>query len=260
MANFSDIVEEYNKIKDTPEVTDPLRTNQDYKVIGKSADLVEKRQQYLPTKEAHFKLEQKLSKMFDKSSRAGASSTLGGLVMPNGRQIFKEFHDNYTGTGRFQPQKAPDKVEFKDDGPKIDPYPHRVILYERCMDCCERVDLNNFVPDMTFVPSGDKLNPVAAAKWSSVSIKPGTVLCYMFCMKCPTDKAIKLRAIKHDPVKSQLLIGMAPDGKPWTMADKESQAFLAEHAGRISDNVFQQIKHHRDLKSNDIFYGNCRID
>jgi hypothetical protein len=260
MPNFSDIVEQYNQIKGTPEITDPLRTNQEYKVIGKSADIEEKRRKYLPNGQIHYRLQQKLSTMFDKSSRAGPQSTLGGLVMPNGRQIFKEFHDNYTGTGRFKPQTAPDKVTFKEDGPKIDPFPHRVILYERCMDCLERVDLNNFVPDMTFVPPGDKLNPITAAKWASVSIKPGTILCYMFCMKCPTEKARKLNAIKHDPIKSQLIAGLDPHGKPWTVADKESQAFLAEHGGRVSDNVFQQIKYHRDLKSNDIFYGNARLD
>jgi hypothetical protein len=259
MTDFAEIALEYDKIKNTPEVTDPLRTSQEYKTVGIAADILEKRQKYLPDAKSHYKLQDKLSRMFDKSSRAGAKSTLGGLVMPNGRKIFSEFHDNFTGTGRFQPEKAPDKVTFKDDAPKIDPYPHRVIFYERCMDCLERVNLDDFIPDMTFVPPADKLNPIAEAKWRSVDIKPGTVICYLFCTKCPTEKAKKLRAIKHDPVKSQLLIGIAPDGKPWTMADKESQAFLAEHAGRVSDNVFQQIKYHRDLKSNDIFWGNARL-
>jgi hypothetical protein len=260
VPDFADIASEYEKIKDTPDVTATLRTNQEYKATGKAADLLEKRQKYLPDASTHYKLQDKLSKMFDKSSRAGAKSTLGGLVMPSGQKIFREFHDNYTGTGRFKPQKAPDKVAFKEDGPKIDPYPNRVILYERCMDCLERVDLNNFIPDMTFVPPGEHLNPIAAEKWRSVDIKPETLICYFFCMKCPTERAKKLRAIKHDPIKSKFIIGMGPDGKPMTMADKECQAFLAEHAGRISDNVHQQIKYHRNLKSNDIFWGNARID
>lgn len=263
MTDFSEIVEQYNQIKDTPEVTDTLRTSDKHKasarVAGGAADSLQKRQRYLPDAESHYKLEDKYSKMFDKSSRAGAKSTLNGLVLPSGRKNFSDFHDNFTGTGRFKPQKAPDKVQFQEKAPKIDPYPNKVILYERCPDCCERVDKDNFIPGMTFVPNGETLSPQERQKWASVDIKPETLICYLFCVKCPTEKAKKLNQIKHDPVKSQFTIGVAPDGKPWTLADKESQEFLLEHTTRVSEAILNQVKYHRDLNSAGIFYGNADI-
>lgn len=261
MPNFNDIVEQYDKIKDKPEVTDPLRVRPGIK-RGLNADAEAKRQKFLPDAKAHYRLQDRLSRMFDKSSRAGAKTTLGGLVMPNGRKMFADFHDNYTGTGRFQKQVAPDKVLFPDNGPKIDPYPNKVILYERCMDCRERADRNNFIPAMTFVPTGEALNPMARSKWASVDIKPGTVLCYLFCVECPTKLAKEINRIKHDPIKSNLFVS-GPGGildKPISLAEKESQALVKQHGEYISDNVFQQIKYHRDLPETDVFYGNCKLN
>jgi hypothetical protein len=259
MPDFQDIIEQNEALKKTPGVTDLLRQKKNISK-GLAADSLQKRQQYLPDKETHARLQDKLSTMFDKTSRAGAKSSLHGLIMPGGRKMFTEFHDTYTGTGRYTPQKTPDKVVFDDKAPKVDPYPNKVILYERCAECCERVDMNNFIPAMTFIPAGEHLNPIARAKWAVVDIKPGTLICYLFCMSCPADSAAKLKKIKHDAVKSQFIIGMGPDGKPWTAADKECQEFLHVRTDKINDNIFTIIKQHRELKSNDIFYGNARID
>jgi len=259
MPNFSDIVEQYEKIKKSPEITDNLRVKE-YKTKGLAADILQKRQKYLPDQKTHAKLQAKLSTMFDKSSRAGAKSTLNGLILPSGRKMFSEFHDNFTGTGRFERKKAPDTVPFNDNGPKIDPNPNRVILYERCADCLERVDMNNFIPGLTFIPPEDEANPIVTSKWRSVDLKPGTVICYLFCTKCPEEAAKALKKIKHDPFKSRFFIGLGPTGEQQTMADKEAQDYLRARSGRISDNVFSQIKYHRHIKGSDIFFGSARLD
>lgn len=260
MPNFDEIKQEWEQIKDTPDAIGNTRTLENPLTNTQTADNLGNLQDALPDEEAHYQKQLHLTKLFDKTSRAGAKSKLNGMILANGRKMFAEFHDNYTGTGRFKPQVAPDKVDFKENAPKVDPYPHRVIMFDRCVDCREVVDLNNFHPDMTFIPPGDMLNPIAKAKWAAVDIKPGTLICYLFCMKCPSDAATAVQAIRHDPIKSKFIIGMGPDGKPMTLAQKEAHEYMSKRSAIISDNIFAEIKRHRDLKSNDIFFGNAKID
>lgn len=259
MPDFSDIALEYEKIKETPEVIDTLREKKNTINRGLTADSLNKRQDYLPDPQSHYRLQDKLSRMFDKSSRAGAKSTLGGLVMPNGRKMFAEFHDNYTGTGRIQPTKAPDKVLLPENGPQLDVKKPSVVLYERCVDCCERIDKDNCVPNMLFLPPGDLMSPAERSKWASVDIKPESVICYLFCVKCPTKVALEYKKIAHDPFKTKFIVWIGPDGKPVTAAEKESREFLTANSTRISNHVFEQIKHHRSLPDSDIFYGEAKL-
>ena len=256
MPDFADLALEYEKIKKTPEVIDSLRVKENPN--GNPADALQKRQRMLPDAKAHYKLQEKYTTMFDKSSRAGAKSKVGGLILPSGRKIFSEFHDNFTGTGRFKPQKAPDKVQLPEKAIKVDTKGPSVVLYERCMDCLERVDRDHCVPNMTFLPNGENMNEIARSKWQSVQITPGAVLCYLFCDKCPTEAAKHVKQILHDPFKSQLIIGIV-DGKPMTMAEKESKEYMAARGQRIEDNVFQQVKYHRDLPDSDIFYNEAKL-
>lgn len=259
MVDFADIALEYEKIKGTPEVTDALRIKKQ-KSRGLDADSEKKRQKYLPDKESHYKLQQKLSTMFDKSSRAGAKSSLGGLIMPNGQKMFSEFHDKFTGTGRYQPQTAPDKVIVPENAPRTDVKTPSVVLYERCMDCLERVDKDHCIPNMTILPPGDLMNDIARSKWNSVDIRPGSIICYLFCDKCPPKAAEVYKKISHDPFKSSFIVGVGPDGKPITMAQKESQEYLHAHSAKISDRVFEQIKYHRNFPDSDVFYGDAILN
>lgn len=259
MPDFADIAIEYDKIKNTKTELDELRVHENMGGGKARADAEEQRQKYLPSPEVHQKKVDELSLMFDKSSRAGAKSS-SGLIMPNGQKMFSEFHDKYTGTGRFKPQTAPDKVPLPRDNPNIDFKKPSVVLYERCMDCLERVDQGNCTPNMIFLPPGDKMNEIARAKWQGVSIKPGSVLCYLFCEKCPKEAALGAKKIMHDPVKCNLIIGVGADGKPITLAHKETQEYLSARSSRISDQVFEAIKYHRDMPQSDIFYGDAIIN
>lgn len=259
MTDFADIVLEYEKIKDTPDVLSDTRVK-DNSEKGISADSGQAVQSFLPDAETEAKLQDKLSTLFDKTSRSGAQSNLHGLILPGGRKNFADFHDNYTGTGRYTPQKTPDKVDFKTDAPKVDPYPHRVILFQKCGDCCQPIDKENFVPNMLPIPPGQILTPQEREKWASVDIKPETLLCYFFCMECPKQVAENLSRIQKDPIKSQIFVGFSPDGKQITLAEKEAQEYLRDRSARISTNVFNEIKYHRDIKDNDVFFGNSRID
>ena len=112
MTNFQEIEEQFNQIKDTPEALDDLRTSDAHKTTGTAADDTKLRQEVLPDAETHYRLQEKYGAMFDKSSRAGAKSKLHGLILPGGRKNFSDFHDNFTGTGRYKPQKTPEKFNF----------------------------------------------------------------------------------------------------------------------------------------------------
>ena len=168
MADFSDIQEQYNQIKDTPEVIEQTRISDLSKNTGKAADRVDLRQDILPDAETHARLQDDYEQMFDKTRRSGAKSTLHGLVLPGGRKMFSEFHNNFTGTGRFKPQKAPDRVQLPTRSPQIQTKGPSVVLYERCMDCLERVDKDEAVPNITFLPPGDLMNDIAKSKWSAI--------------------------------------------------------------------------------------------
>lgn len=257
MTSFQDILEEYKEIKKSPEILDNLRTTEN-SANGRAADNPDERQNYLPDAKTHAKLQANMTTMFDKTSRAGAKSSLHGLILPNGRKMFKEFHDNYTGTGRYKPQVAPDKVILRENAPKVDTRKPSVVLYERCLDCLDRVDRDHAVPNLTFIPPGDKLNPIARAKWESVQIKPGMILAYLFCDKCPAEAAKEVKKILHDPIKSRLQFP-TPDGKMMSLAEKEAHAYMSARGQRIEDNVFQQISYHRGIPDTDIFYYDAKI-
>src|ERR1700752_4621888 len=121
MPDFADVALEYEKIKNTKTEIDETRVHENL-AKGQAADSLEKRQKYLPSPEQHQKNVDRFSQMFDKSSRAGAKSGSGGLIMPNGQKLFSEFHDKFTGTGRFKPQVKPDKVSIPESklNPNID--------------------------------------------------------------------------------------------------------------------------------------------
>jgi hypothetical protein len=259
MTDFADIASEYERIKDKPEVMDELRSTEAMKKTGPSADNTKIRQEVLPDDETHYRLQEKYTRMFDKSTRAGAKSKLHGLILPGGRKNFSDFHDNFTGTGRFKPQKAPNKVQLSEKGPKVDTPSVSVALYERCMDCLERVSKDDAVPNIIYLPPGDMMNPIARSKWASVQLKPGMILGYLFCSKCLDTARLDVKRILHDPFKSAIQLP-APGGKTQTLAEVEAHKYTADRGERISDNVFQQIKYHRDLPETDVFYGEAKLN
>lgn len=260
MTDFKEITEEWNKIKDTPEVIDENRVTKNT-VGGTAADDTAKRQRFLPSEEEHAKNSDRLATMFDKSSRAGAKSTLNGLILPNGRKNFADFHDNYTGTGRMD--KKPDRQMAiapggGDAGKRVDTKTPSVVLYERCMDCMKPVSKDDCVPNMVFIPTGEKIAPQELAKWKAVGLKPGDIVCYLFCTKCPEATTLEFKKLKNDPITSLILVP-GPDSKPMTLADKQSQSYLHQRSRRISDQVIATIKLERNNKDSDCFYGEARL-
>jgi hypothetical protein len=259
MPDFADLALEYERIKDTPDAIGNTRTSDLNKNTGTAADSTGIRQDILPDEKTHYEKQIELTTMFDKSSRSGAKSKLHGLFLPNGRKMFKEFHDNYTGTGRYKPQVAPDKVQLPLRGRKLDTPQIAVCLYERCMICLSRVNRDECVPNIFFIPPMEAIHPMAFAKWQTVSLKPGMALGYLFCKKCHDEGLITTKAILHDPIKSKIMLPV-PGGKMESIAEVEARKYIADRGARISDNVFETIKKERNNPDTDVFYGDGILD
>lgn len=264
MPDFLDVALEYERIKDDPEKLDQIRSKE-HRVKGKAADALDKRQKALPTPEVHAKLEETYEKMFDTTARAGAQSTLHGLILPNGRKNFSDFHDNYTGTGRM-PKKETPALLPPDNAPKVDTRKDMAMLFERCPDCCERVDKNNCEPNFTIIPPFEKLPPQEAHRWQSLNLTPGIWVCWLYCRQCPRKAAEGLAKIKNDPALNMIAFANADgtpklhaDGSPYTLADKQAGDFIRKRADRISDTVHKMFQKERDNPLSQAFYGSARI-
>lgn len=255
MPDYADLVQEWERIKDEPDVLDDIRVI-DNQITEKSADALDTRQQYLPSEEDHYKLEQKYADMFDRTRRVGAQSTLNGLVLPGGQKNFADFHDNFTGTGRIPKKKEPDKLELAPNAPKVDTHQNMAMLYERCADCGEFVDPKDCELSAAPIPPFELISPEDAAKWQAVSLKPGMWLCYLFCRACPAQAMEKMKKLKNDPLFCNLPSPHAgPDGKPLSYADIMVLKYLQERAKKVSENVHRMLKQERDNLNSKCFYG-----
>ena len=255
MPDFNDIASEYERIKNKPEKMDEIRVTEN-KVGGTPADALKKRENLLPTPETHHKLQEKYAQMFDKSSRAGAKHSGGGLILPGGRKNFADFHDNFTGTGRIEKkQEAPAIPEH--NAPKVDTPQISVVLYKRCIDCGDTVNKDEFVYDMDFVPPQDRFQG-ELEKWKAVGLKPGMIVGSFFCLKCVEAFKKERTQILNDPFKNALQVN-GPDGLPTTLAALEAEALKHKHRQRTRENIIAMIKNERNDPTSDCFYGEARL-
>lgn len=256
MPDFNDIAVEYDRIKQEDEVLDQNRVKEN-KVKGKAADDLAKRQSVLPDERTHAKLEEKLSTMFDKSSRAGAKSNAPGLILPNGRKNFTDFHENYTGTGRIEKKQDNQGFVPQANAPKVDTPQASVVLYEQCVDCFERVEVGSVIPDMDFVPPRNRFVD-EIDKWAAVGLKPGMIVCSLFCTTCATKFATEHRRILNDPFKNSMMV-MGPDGRPTSLAAVEAEQLKHTHRQKTRENIIYLIKQERRNPLSQCFYGDAVI-
>jgi hypothetical protein len=219
---------------------------------GRSADSAAMLEHFLPSKEEEFKNAEKLTTVFDTSSRAGAGGTKAGVVgiRPNGGKAASEFLEMYTGIGRFKPQAVPftEKINICDKGNDNARKPS-VVFYKSCMDCMKPLNRDDCVPNMNIIPPLQIATQAEIEKWRSVGLKPGMVVCYCFCTPCIKEAV----AIQKDPYKQMpLIVG----GVETTLAKMEMQ----KRASRISDQVIAEIKRERENPETDVFYGDAKLD
>ena len=254
MPDFNDVALEYERIKDKPEKMDEIRVKEN-EVGGTPADALKKRESCLPTAQQHHNLSQIYAKMFDKSSRAGAKHAGGGLILPNGRKNFADFHDNFTGTGRI-PKKREVLFTANDNAPKVDAPKISVVLYTRCIDCGGLIDKNNAVYDMDFVPPQDRF-PGELEKWKAVCLKPGMIVGSFFCLICVAAFKEERMKILNDPFKNALQV-CGLDGLPTSVAALEAEILKHKHRQKTRENIIAMIKVERNDPTSDCFYGEAR--
>jgi len=258
-ATFAEIAEEYERIKEKPDAIDKQRVSENH-IGGKSADDLAKRQQHLPSDEEHAKLADHYSNMFDKTKRSGPRSSLHGLVLPSGRENFKNFHDNYTGTGRIAKKDPVRPTEQRANAPKVDTHQNIAMLYERCVDCRQPVDKEECIPNMSIIPPFEAITPEEKAKWTVLNLKPGFWICYLFCTACFQKAAEEVRATRNDPVLNSVLIPNPAGGPPISLAEQAAVKVAKQRSARISENVHEMLLKERDNPDSKCFYGDARIE
>jgi hypothetical protein len=196
------------------------------RVPGKSADASLK----LPTVEEQAKKADELGKMFDKTSRSGAKAKPGTHgIRPHGGKAATKFLEDFVGTGRFKKQEEPERTFFKDDKVRDVKKP-RVVIFKHCMDCMKQVTIEEGVPSMTFVPPPQHINAIARAKWQSVRVNPGDVVCYIFHKACMDAAAFQMKVLGRGIITYE-------NGQQVTAA----QRYARERGNRISDQVHQYL-------------------
>lgn len=253
MDTFKDIANEWDKIKDTPEEIDSNRVKDNKAAGSVAADDMTGREKHLPTRKQHENLSERLSNMFDKSKRSGSYSKGGGLILPNGRQNFADFHDNYTGTGRMAKKTEVKPLEIAENAPKVDTPQVSAVLYKRCIDCGGPVDKTNFVHDMDFVPPINRF-PGEVEMWAAVGLKPGMIVGSLFCLPCVSTFGKEHKRILNDPFKNALQV-IGPGGVPVTVASMEAEQLKHKHREKTRLNIIQMLKVERENPDSDAFYG-----
>lgn len=242
--------EELAELEKTPEAIELSRVARNT-VRGESADSTAMIERMInPADE--FKKAEDLTAMLDTSKRAGAGGTKAGLVgiRPNGGKAASQFLEDFTGTGRMKKQAAPFEEKMKFDGDKVkrDVKKPSVVLFKHCMDCMFEVRQDEAIPQMMPLPPGGIMNEIERAKWESVGIRPGEILCWLYCVPCM--KA----AMKEAQRLNSIGLTLIQNGQPVTAG----QRFLNERGKRISENVITYIRRERNDPHSEVFYGECK--
>ena len=249
--NLKDLLEQIEQEKNKPEVLDktPVVKNT---VGGEAADSAAARQAFLPSAAEHYQNVESLSKMLDTTSRAGAGGTKAGVVgiRPAGGKAASNFLERFTGTGRikkeFDPLENPIPIK---EGPKREVQKPSAVLYERCMDCRKRVRKDYAAPNLVMIPPPQHINDIMRAKWAAVGLRPGEIVCYVFCVPCIRNASQEAQTLNATGIQ------LVQNGCVITPA----QRYLKERGQRISDNVFAALKAERNNPQTDCFYGEARF-
>jgi hypothetical protein len=252
MTNYTtnEIIEAAKHLKKDKHFLDkfPTKNNQHLGLSAASSAVINR---MLPSKEIEAKKADELSRVFNTTTRAGAGGTKAGLVglRPSGGKAASAFLENYTGLGRFKPQAAPyseplNIKETRNDNVKKP----SVVLYKLCMDCMQPVSKDACVPNMTIIPPPQLCAPSETAKWQSVQLKTGDILCYLFCVSCVKDAQAQAK-------RPEKQIRVVVQGQETTIAALEQK----KRGERISDQVFACVKNERNNPESDVFYGDAKI-
>lgn len=221
------------------------------KVGGDSADSQDSIAGMLPSKKEQFELAEKLTPMFQTTSRAGAGGTRANLVglRPNGGKEASAFLDKYTGTGRMEKKKAMfSENQAVTENKRVDGPGPSVVIYDCCQDCLQPVRKDDCIPNMIVLPPPDKFNPIAFEKWRALDLKPGDILCYLFCGPCVRETMKECQRLNASGLTYVI------NGYSVTAQER----YLKERAQRVSDNVQNRLKRERDNPNTDVFYNNAR--
>jgi hypothetical protein len=251
MTTFKEIEEANRELANTPEVIEQAKIVKNKRARGKSADSAQVLESMLPSPEVEFKTAESLAVMFDTTKRAGAGGTKAGVVgiRPHGGKAASNFLEEFTGSGRMAPKKGAfdENVKIK-DGKNLNCPQASVVIYKECMDCMKPVCRDACVPCVVPIPPDQAMNEITKAKWQAVNIRPGDVLCYLFCLKCAKDAHAEAQRLNRSGLDIVVMGTVV----------KAGQRYLKERGQRIEDHVFNYIKRERHNPQTDIFYGNCK--
>jgi hypothetical protein len=248
--DLTEIAIETEKLKSQPDWLDntPVIDN---KALGESADVGLENK---PIDTVDGRKLERLADMFDTTTRAGAGGTKSNLVglRPRGGKAAAEFLDDYTGVGRFKPEPKPyteNKPLEQTRTSEMAKAP-RVVLYKRCMDCMERVHMDDCVPNIMPIPAPMFLDAETMGKWNAVGVYSGHVVCYLFCGECMREALAIMQGKAPLPPHISPLITFDNKGQRQDPITR----FVKERGQRISEHVFAEIRNERNDPNSDCFY------
>jgi hypothetical protein len=243
--DLTDIALATEELKKKPHFLDKLPATKN--TTGKtSADNKRKINRFLPKAEKEQKLGEYYQAMLNTTSRAGAGGTKLGLpgIRPSGGKAASKFLDDFIGTGRFQkpPEPFSQKKHFLPSNQNTTKKP-RAIIFDRCMDCLKLVHKDDAIPNLTFIPPPEQINPIAKAKWASVRIRPGDIIGYLFHAKCVRAAVSQMQLLGQGVITFE-------NGKQVTAA----QRFARERSQKVSDNVHSYLVNECLRESSECYY------
>ncbi|MGH9552190.1 MAG: hypothetical protein ACRD3W_22580, partial [Terriglobales bacterium] len=178
---------------------------------GTSATDPEKIAEMLPTAEAEARRAEFLGDMFSTTTRAGAGGTKSGLfgIRPRGGEAVKDFHENFTGTGRYkQPARPFEKsLLLQDDYHAKEKLPFmRVWIPRNVCVACMRTDRPTKPGPVEHGGAGGTANVyVYFNDRPDLGINAGECVGNVFCQECVIKFQAKLTKCVLEQSKDLLI-------------------------------------------------------
>lgn len=234
---LKEIIEQVEEQKKDPHFLDQLPTKENPRKDKElSADDPRVINRKLPGKETDYKIRQYYKDVLNKP-----------LVHGPQNKKRAQFIDNFVyGEKPKKPQPAFSQTEtFPGLDPKTPVRKPRVVIYDKCMDCLQRVNKDDAVPNMVFIPKPPHLNPITQARWAAVRVRPGDIVCYLFHGSCVRGALAQVKLLGRGIITME-------NGRPVTAGERYAQ----ERGLRIQNNVFEYLTSECLKPDSDVYYEN----